>query len=90
MPDIKLRLSAATVAGLQVEVNSTNSANGTDLDLAGWLTLHCREIAIARQLQQEVERIQKAEEESGRTRLDQALHEARQRLLDTLGGDGVG
>ena len=58
MPEFRITLSDAAVARLQVIVAEYNVRNGTNLDLAAWVALHLRELAVRRELMQAGESIE--------------------------------
>jgi hypothetical protein len=77
MPEIRITLSDAAVARLQVILAEYNVRNSTELDLRAWVTLHLRELAVRRELTQAGETI----EQQSRADVAAALAAEKERLM---------
>ena len=55
MPNVTVVLSNEIVARLNVRVAEYNLANGANLNLSAWTTLHLQETAIERELMSSIE-----------------------------------
>ena len=81
---LTIALSGKTVAKLQVVVAAANAANGTDLTLAAWATLHLQELAIAQELAAAINSIRAQQEREANDTLAAAVNAARGQLLTDL------
>ena len=84
MPKLTITLSDKTLAKLEIEVARNNDANGTDLTLDAWATLHLQEIAIAQELAAAVQSIQAQQERDANDAFNAAIRAKRDQLLAAL------
>ena len=87
MPDFTVRLSESHAGKLQGIVTRYNADNDALLDIAGFLELHAREIAIQKDLQDAHNALVKQAESD----VAAAIAVAKRRLLegDAVAGEGV-
>lgn len=85
MPQLTIDISDAAQARLDLVVSDYNVANGTDLDLAAYLDLHLRELAVQRELAAKVEQLKRQTEDD----LHAAIEAEKQRLLSSVAGGGA-
>jgi hypothetical protein len=86
MPDFTVRLSENHAGKLQGIVTRYNADNDTLLDIAGFLELHAREIAIQKDLQEAHNALVKQAESD----VAVAIAATKQRLLESDAAAGKG
>lgn len=84
MPQFTITLSQKAVDRLQVHVQRTNDANGTNLTMRDWVELHLKEIAIADDLAIATQAIQEQQQRDAQDALQAAVRAQRDRLLGDL------
>jgi hypothetical protein len=78
MPNITIDLPAKALKDLQLVVADFNAQTGQSLKLEDWVTLHLKEMAIAKQLADESEPIKRGVDRE----VDRRIAARRRELLD--------
>lgn len=84
MPQFTIDIPQKVADRIQVHVQRTNDANGTNYTLREWIDLHLRELAIADDLAAATTALQQQAETDARDALALAVRSERDRLLHEL------